>query len=202
VAEIVETDQLNVLAWLPPRSARLVHVGQSAEVLIGPAAPVAEASNSEHDAHAEAESESESATEEAQEPEALEGKIEFVGQVADPQTGNLPVRCLVDNHDGRLAVGQTVALSIAVHQNVDVLSVPMAAVFDVGEGPVINVVRDGKTEHLHPHLGPSHDGWVAVSEIDLQPGELVVIEGGYNLKEETPVKIEGDEGAHDDSDTQ
>ena len=110
--------------------------------------------------------------------------------MVDPQTGNLPVRCLVDNPEGRLAIGQTVGLSITVHAGVEVLSVPAEAIFDLGEGPVLCVVRDGEAIQLHPHLGDSHGGWVAVAGTDLEAGEMVVVEGGYNLEDETPVHVE------------
>ena len=37
----------------------------------------------------------------------LEGKVDFVGRVADAQTGNLPIRILVENPAGRLTLGQS-----------------------------------------------------------------------------------------------
>jgi RND family efflux transporter MFP subunit len=178
VGEIVDTRQVYVRAWLPPRSAREVRVGQKAKVFI--------------DMHFEAAvgaigSEGASDTE-----SFLSAEVVFVGRVADVQTGNLPVRCLVENSDGQLAIGQTVGLAITVHAGAEVLSVPAAAIFDLGEGPVLCVVRDGKAMQLHPQLGISEDGWVAVSDTDLDAGEQVIVEGGYNLEDETPVKVEGD----------
>ena len=41
----------------------------------------------------------------------MAGKVAFVGRVADPQTGNLPIRVLVDNPDGRLTIGQSVRVA-------------------------------------------------------------------------------------------
>jgi multidrug efflux pump subunit AcrA (membrane-fusion protein) len=112
-----------------------------------------------------------------------------VGRIADAQTGNLSVRCRVDNTEGQLAIGQTVNLEITLHEGVNALSVPVAAVFDLGEGPVVSVVRNGKIEQLHPKLGLAHEGWVAVSDVELEEGEGVVVAGGYNLEDDTPVKI-------------
>ena len=66
-----------------------------------------------------------------------------------------------------------------------VLQVPAAAILDLGEGPVLSVVRDGKSVVLHPEVGTSHEGWVAVSGTDLKEGEPVIVEGGYNLPERT-----------------
>lgn len=179
VGEIVDSRRLYVLAWLPARSAQLLRVGQKAKVDVGIAVEAGEEPPAE---------------------QLLPAEVVFVGQIADPQTGNLPVRCLVDNASARLAVGQTVGVSITVREDLQVLSVPDGAIFDLGEGPLLGVVRDGKSVELHPKLGTSHGGWIAVSDTDLQPGEPVIVEGGYNLKDETPVRIEPDPHATEPSD--
>jgi RND family efflux transporter MFP subunit len=174
VGEIVDSRQLYVLAWLPVGSAQLVRAGQKAKVTAALAATTA----------------APAADDEGKATLTLAGEVVFIGQIADPQTGNLPIRCLVDNPDALLAVGQSVSISITVREESSMLSVPTAAIFDLGEGPLVNVVRDGKSVTLHPTLGTSHDGWTAISNTDLREGELVVIEGGYNLKDETPVAVE------------
>lgn len=120
----------------------------------------------------------------------MEGKVNFVGRLADVQTGNLPVLILVENPAGRLTLGQTMGVTITVDEHSGVLEVPSAAILDQGEGPVLSVVRDGKTVALHPELGTSQGGWVAISKTDLKEGEPVIVEGGYNLPEGTAVKIE------------
>ena len=90
----------------------------------------------------------------------MAGKVDFVGRIADPQTGNLPVRVLVDNPEGRLTLGQTVGVTITVDEKPGVLEVPAAAILDLGEGPVLTVVRDGKTVVLHPEVGRrTRAGW-------------------------------------------
>ena len=120
----------------------------------------------------------------------MEGKVNFVGRLADVQTGNLPVLILVENPAGRLTLGQTMGVTITVDEHSGVLEVPSAAILDQGEGPVLSVVRDGKTVALHPELGTSQGGWVAIAKTDLKEGEPVIVEGGYNLPEGTAVKIE------------
>ncbi len=125
----------------------------------------------------------------------MTGKVAFVGRVADPQTGNLPIRVLVDNPNGLLTIGQSIRVSISVSENKGVLQVPAAAILDLGEGPVLSVVRDGKSVVLHPEVGTSLDGWAGISGTDLKEGEPVIVEGGYNLPEGTPVKIGGGNGA-------
>ena len=61
------------------------------------------------------------------------------------------------------------------------------------EGHLV-VIRDGKTVILHPKLGLKDDGWIAVSDTDLKPDEPVVVEGGYNLPDDTEVEVEKSRG--------
>ena len=186
VGEIVDLREIHILAWLSPRTAREVRVGQEVEIAV-------DLVPHEHTAASEDESSED-------EPESV-AKVAIIGQVADPQTGNLPIRILVENHDGRFAVGQTARLAITVDENADALAVPAAAVFDLGEGPIVGVVRDGKSVQVHPRLGLTHDGWTVVYDTDLEAGEPVIIDGGYSLPDETPVNVEwaaaGDE-SHDE----
>ena len=76
-------------------------------------------------------------------------------------------------------------MSITVDERKGALQVPAVAVLDLGEGPVLNVVRDGKSVVLHPEVGTPHGGWWPVSGTDLKEGEPVIVEGGYNLPEGT-----------------
>lgn len=164
IGEVVDTRQVYATLWLGARSASSVKVGQSAKVR-----------------SADLDS--------GEDSQELVGRVAFVGRVADPQTGNLPVRILVDNPDGRLTLGESVTASIEVKKLSDVIQVSSSAVYDLGEGPVLNVVRNGKTATLHPKVSPAGRGKVALRDVDLKAGEPVIVDGGYNLPEDTPVKI-------------
>ncbi len=174
IGEVVDTRQVFASVWLPPRSVSSLHVGQPARLWPADARGPSSASS-------------------PIEKDGMTGKVAFVGRVADPQTGNLPIRVLVDNPEGRLTIGESVRVSIVVEEHKDVLQVPAAAVLDLGEGPVLSVVRDGKSVVLHPEAGTPHQGWVEVAGTDLKQGEPVIVEGGYNLPEKTPVKLAGEE---------
>ena len=77
IGEVVDSRQVFASIWLPPRSAAAVHIGMPARVGHGDARdPTPDAS--------------------AEEAKEMVGKVAFVGRVADPQTGNLPIRVLVD----------------------------------------------------------------------------------------------------------
>jgi RND family efflux transporter MFP subunit len=174
IGEVVDTRQLNLVVCLPPTAAAAVKVGQAARVTTS-SAPGGRAEASADDAHTET---------------ASHAKVISIGQVVDPQTGSLPVRILLDNPRGQAAIGQTMSVIIVTRENADELVVPAAAVFDVGEGPLVVVVREGKTHRLHPKSVATHGEWNAVLGTDLKPGEPVVVDGGFNLPDETPVVAE------------
>ena len=81
IGEVVNSRQVFASIWLPPRSAASVKIGMAARVGHG------DARDPGPDASTEEENE-------------MVGKVAFVGRVADPQTGNLPIRVLVDNPAG------------------------------------------------------------------------------------------------------
>jgi RND family efflux transporter MFP subunit len=164
---VVDTRQVLALAWLPVILAREIRTDQTVEVHANDrGAPVS--ADAVH--------------------KATEGRVVFLGQVADRQTGNVPVHVLIDNEHGHLVVGQTLGLEIVVEKTAKTLAVPQTAIHDEGEGPRVTVVREGKTVVLKPTLGAAHEGWVAVSGTDLKPGEPVAVEGAYNLPEGTEVQ--------------
>jgi RND family efflux transporter MFP subunit len=179
IGEVVDSRQVFASMWLPPRSAASVKIGMAARVGHG------DAHDPGPDASAEEETE-------------MTGKVAFVGRVADPQTGNLPIHVLVDNPAGRLTIGQSVRVAIIVDERKGVLQVPADAVLDLGEGPILIVVRDGKTVSLHPQQKTPHGHSIEVAGTDLKEGEPVIVDGGYNLPEGTLVKPAGEKKDEED----
>ena len=57
-------------------------------------------------------------------------------------------------------MGQTVGVTITVDERPGVLEVPSVAILDLGEGPVLTVVRDGKTVVAPPGGRDVQGGWV------------------------------------------
>jgi HlyD family secretion protein len=175
VADIADISRLQIMLWIAPRDAARIHVDQAAFVA---------ATNSGHSGQAAQGSEDE-----------IAGTVTFVGRIADPQTGNLPVQILIEDPEGRLAVGQLVPARVAVDEKSDVLAAPSGALFDAGEGMVLNVIRDGKARKARPELGIRDRQWVEIKGTDLDPplaaGEMVIVEGGYNLPDGTEVVAAG-----------
>ena len=170
IGEVVDTRHVFASVWLPPKSALSLRIGQTAFV--------------QHlDTRISAPDSAEAAD------HGMNGKVTFIGRVAEPQTGNLPIRVLVDNPQGRLTIGQSIQVSITVEERKDVLQVPAAAVLDLGEGPILCIVREGKAVVLHPEVTTPQQGWIEILGTDLKEGELVIVEGGYNLPDKTPIKL-------------
>jgi RND family efflux transporter MFP subunit len=169
VGEILDCRQVDLVVWIPVVEAQRLRVGQAA--------------------HVQREGHDRSASESSDANETVEGQVTFIGRATDPQTGNLPVRILLENPQGHFVLGQMAGATLPVLEK-RVLAVPLAAIQDVGEGDVLNAIRDGKSAALKPKLGIRDKHWVEVQGTDLKPGELVIVEGGYNLPEDTEVAIE------------
>jgi HlyD family secretion protein len=171
VGDVTDSRQLDALLWLPPHDRRLVRVGQKAQI---------QATDSVKDRPGSR----------TPPTDVLAGRVEFVGPVADPQTGNFPARVHFDNPEERFGIGQTVAVAITVREKKDALVVPAKAVFDLEEGALLNVVRGGKSVVLHPQVGIRNKQWVEIQGTDLKAGEPVIVEGGWGLPAGTEVRVE------------
>ena len=182
IGEVVDIGKLAVVVWLPSRDASRIAVGQTAHVSCGALAetpkPAADADDDEA----------------PPDDNSAAGAVTFVGHIADPQTGNLPVQIVMENSEGRFAVGQVVSVDITVNEKTDVLAAPIAALFDVGDGTVIDIIRDGKSVKVQPDLGIRDKHWVEIAGVDIKEppkaSELAIVEGGYNLPDGTAVKVE------------
>jgi RND family efflux transporter MFP subunit len=176
VGQVVDSRQFHAVIWVAAPVAQRVQCGQAAKVISGSAPSDADGAQSAD--------------------RTIAGKVVSLGNVVDPQTGNLPVRIFADNPQGRFTLGQVVRAVISVESK-SVLAVPAAAIQDMGEGPLLRAVRDHKIVVLHPTLGRKDDRWIEVSGTDLKVGEPVVVDDGYNLPEDTKVSVEGkaEEGA-------
>jgi RND family efflux transporter MFP subunit len=166
LGEVVDTSKIFATVYFPMRAAERIRVGLKAEIDATFAEPG-----------------------EAVSYAGQAGEVAFVGRVADPTTGNVPVRVLVENPSAELRLGQVIKATISVRKEQPAIAVPETALFDQGEGSLLAVVRDGKLQILHPEPGLSQAGWVAVAKTDLQEGEMVVTEGAYNVPEGTEATI-------------
>jgi multidrug efflux pump subunit AcrA (membrane-fusion protein) len=105
-----------------------------------------------------------------------------IGSVLDEQTRTVPAVFAVDNSNGALAIGQFVQAAIPIGDAVRGVAIPTEAILDDAGTPVAYVQTSGESfERRVLTLGPS-DG-IHVQVVDgIQPGEMVVIEGAYQVR--------------------
>jgi multidrug efflux system membrane fusion protein len=119
-------------------------------------------------------------------PEAFEGRIYHVGQVADPVTRQVEVLAWVDNR-GRLKPGFFAETSIPAGSKGAALVVPETSIQATERGFVAYVVEDGTARARDVQLGlRTDDGGVEILG-GLAAGETVITEGSDRLSEGMPV---------------
>lgn len=121
------------------------------------------------------------------------GKIVFVDNRVDPQTGTLALRAIFDNPRELLSDGAFVTISIAAQQPVSSLVIPQAAVQRDQKGDfVLSVNQDGVVSQRYVTLGQQVEADVVVED-GLVEGETVIVEGLQRVRPGVavePVKID------------
>ncbi|MFH1135661.1 MAG: efflux RND transporter periplasmic adaptor subunit [Pseudomonadota bacterium] len=105
------------------------------------------------------------------------GKLDFVDNEVDPETGTIAIRALFDNPDGSLMPGQFVTVVDSARQGQKMPVVPQAAVLEDKEGRYVFVVdSNNRTVQRRIATGPVvGTGWVV--ESGLMSGEMVIVQG-------------------------
>ncbi len=105
-----------------------------------------------------------------------------VGSVLDARNRTAPATFLVDNADGLLRVGQFAQAVVPVGGDVRGVAIPNAAILDDNGIPVAYVQTGGEAfERRVLTLGESDGLHTHVVE-GVRPGEMVVIEGAYQVR--------------------
>jgi membrane fusion protein (multidrug efflux system) len=200
--QVVDLDRLRVIANLPEKDLRRVHVGQSV-LLQG-----------------------------AYDPEARStGRIHRISPVVDPSSGTVRVTVAVDTGSGDLRPGQFVKVRVEVDRHDDVLTIPRSAViwrdgtpiaFRVVDMPEEDEDKDKYAEELNffeklfagdKDKDKDFDPWAGIPrrQVDsvrltlgftdpdlaevkagLSEGDVIVIIGADHLHHESRVKLPGD----------
>lgn len=105
-----------------------------------------------------------------------------VGSVVDDRTRTVPAIFAVENADGLLRVGQLARAVVPVGGSVRGVAIPNAAILDDNGIPIAYVQVGGEAfERRVVTLGPSDGVHTQVLE-GVRPGEMVVIEGAYQVR--------------------
>ena len=117
-----------------------------------------------------------------------EGKLEFVDNQLDPQTGSVRMRATFANTDGALVPGlfARVQLGGGTAQNKTILISDRAVGTDQNRKFVFVVGKDNKAEYRPVKLGPTVDGLRVVRE-GLKADEKIVVNGLQRVRPGAPI---------------
>jgi multidrug efflux system membrane fusion protein len=116
------------------------------------------------------------------------GRIEFVDNRIDPQSGTVRMRALLDNRDGRFTPGlfARVRLGDMDSPRKAVLVADRAIGTDQSRRFVLVVNGENRAEYREVRLGPVIDG-LRVIESGLEAGETIVVNGLQRVRPGAPV---------------
>ncbi len=121
---------------------------------------------------------------------AVAGEVEAIAPLVDPTTNTVVVRVKIPNPTGKLR-GGAFARGAILGPPHDGLAVPRAALLP-GEGAAASQVavvdKDGSVAHRTLQLGAEAGDAIEVLG-GLQPGERVIVAGGYSLPDGAKVEV-------------
>jgi len=113
------------------------------------------------------------------------GRLQFVDNAVDPNSGTVKVKAVFDNREGKLWPGAFVEVSQTAKTIKDAVVVPHAALIQGARGTVVYVVEDGKAVMKPVQLLYAQDNDAAVTGVKV--GDAIVLDGRQNLRPGTPV---------------
>jgi cobalt-zinc-cadmium efflux system membrane fusion protein len=114
----------------------------------------------------------------------FKGRITYLGDVLDPESRTVKVRCVIPNPDSLLKLGMFATIKIPTEESRRLPAVPADAVQLIDGEPVLFVeTSKGTFEKRAVRTGPERDRMVVIEQ-GLKVGEVVVTEGSFALKSE------------------
>ena len=116
------------------------------------------------------------------------GRLDFVDNRVDPQSGTVRMRAILDNKDGRFTPGlfARVKLGDTGTPRKAVLVADRAIGTDQSKRFVLVVDADNKAQYREVRIGRLADG-LRVVESGLKPGEVIVVNGMQRVRPGAPV---------------
>jgi multidrug efflux system membrane fusion protein len=118
------------------------------------------------------------------------GRLTFLDNRVDPQTGTIQLKATFGNEDARLWPGQFVNVVVTLGVEPDALVIPAAAVQTGQQGPYVFVVRPDGTVESRPVAVARQLGEEVVLAQGVAPGEPVVTEGQLRLTAGARVEVQ------------
>lgn len=125
---------------------------------------------------------------------ALTGRLQFVDNAIDANSGTVKVKAQFDNPAGLLWPGAFVNVAMTVRTLKDAIVVPQAAIVQTARGTLVYGVKGGKAVALPVQVQQAQGELAAVSGV--AEGERIVLDGRQNLRPGSAVVERGkDAGA-------
>jgi membrane fusion protein, heavy metal efflux system len=116
--------------------------------------------------------------------ETFAGKVKHIGEVVDPTTRTVKVRCVVDNPGHRLKAEMFAKIDIQIPSGAKLVAVPSKAVLNDGDKSMVVVATEGNIFRTRAvQVGPEVDDTVRILA-GLTPGEKIVTSGAIFMKQE------------------
>lgn len=109
-------------------------------------------------------------------------KVLSTGGALDPVTRTVPVLLEITNPEGRLTIHESTPVELYAGDGTVATAVPRSAVYEDEGMDIVFVQADGESFAKRVvQLGPAFADWVGILA-GVEPGERVVVRGGYHVK--------------------
>lgn len=116
------------------------------------------------------------------------GKVAFIENTVDPQTGTILVRAIFENADEKLWPGTLASVRVTLRKDANVVTVPAEAVQSGQKGTFVFVIENSVAKVKPVKVLRTMDGESILSE-GLNGGETVVTDGQLSLRDGIRVEI-------------
>lgn len=117
-----------------------------------------------------------------------EGRLVFVDNAVDPQSGTIQGRAIFENADGRFTPGLFARVKLVGSEPEPVVLVPDRAIAaDLGKRFVLTVGPDNRAQYRPVAVGP-RVGDMRIVRQGLKNGDVVIVGGGQRVKPGQPVR--------------
>jgi cobalt-zinc-cadmium efflux system membrane fusion protein len=116
--------------------------------------------------------------------ETFSGKVGHIGEVVDPNTRTVKIRCVVDNPGHRLKSEMFAKIDVETPRGAKLIAVPSKAVLNDGDKAMVIVATEGNIFRTRiVQVGPEVDDSIRIVA-GLTPGEKIVTSGAIFMKQE------------------
>jgi multidrug efflux system membrane fusion protein len=120
------------------------------------------------------------------------GRITFVDNAVDENTGTIRIKGTFPNSDRRLWPGQFVNVVVTLTTDPDAIVVPSVAVQNGQQGTYVFVVKPDQTVEMRPVTVDRASGTDMVITTGIEPGNTVVTDGHLRLVPGSRISVKGE----------